>query len=264
VVTDDQRFAFAAGRLVPAALSETSWARIITERLTVEDIASQILQNDCPMTIYADNRFDQQLPGLRAKMEALYLLELNFGQDVVVFTGNRQINRTPALPIEAMLGETIRLHGVDLGPASPWRSGQEIRIAAYWTALQPPPHSYKIFWQLRNRQGETVASFDHFPFSPPDGNSYRLIPHLNQQTQTLPAEEVASYPMKGMWPTRAWPPDQVIREVTALTLPPDLPPGPYELFVGMYEPASQTRLQVQSPAGTGDSLRVTSVEIAAD
>jgi hypothetical protein len=259
LITDDQRFAFAANRLVPAALSETSWARIATGGVTVEEIANQVTLHDCPMIVYADWRFDHHLPNLRTRLRELYFLELTFGKDVIIYTANKQITKKPAVPFEAQLGQAIGLKGIDFTPPAPWHTGQEVRLATYWTATEPPQQAYKIFLQLRNSQHETVVSADHFPFPAPSGN-YRLVPNLGKD-QVYSPEEMTFYPAKGMWPTNAWPVGQTIREITPLTLPADLPAGVYHLYLGMYEPDTQARLPVQHESGESDALPLATIEI---
>jgi hypothetical protein len=69
------------------------------------------------------------------------------------------------------------------------------------------------------------------------------------------------YPTNGMWPTNAWPVEQVIREITPISLPPNLPAGQYHLYIGMYNPDTQTRLPVYTAAGQNDSIKLTSIEI---
>ena len=260
IITDDQRFAFAVDRLAPAALSETSWARIATNWVTVEDIADQVTRHDCPMVVYADWRFDHHLPDLRARLRELYFLEITFDERLVVYTGNKQITKSPALPLEAQFGQIIRLQGIDFSPPMPWRPGQEVRAATYWTVLKPPQRAYKIFLQLRNDQDETITSFDHFPFPAPGGN-YRLTPNIDNYQNYSP-EEIAIYPAKGMWPTYAWPMGQMIRAVTPLTLPSDLPAGEYTFYIGMYDPDTQTRLSIPGKTGERDALLLTSIKIS--
>ncbi|MBN1994167.1 MAG: hypothetical protein JW953_15825 [Anaerolineae bacterium] len=259
IITDDQRFAFAVKRLVPAALSETSWARIITGWLTADDIARQVLQRHCPAVVYSDRRFQQQLPELQLQLRELYFFEITFGEDVIVYVGNRQLSRQPDLSIGSQIGSAIVLEGVDLDPPSPWQPGQKIGLAAYWTVLEPPDRPYKIFVQLRNQAGRPVANADHFPFPAPKGQ-HRL--RLNIDTlQNYAPEDAAIYPAKGMWPTNTWASGLRVREIILLALPADLPAGQYKLYMGLYVPDTGERLMAQEQGGANDSVFITSVEI---
>jgi hypothetical protein len=250
IVTDDQRFAFAAARLTPPWLSETSRARLNTGRLTEADM----VRDGCPVVAYADGIFTANLPQLEARLRERYLLELRFDEKTILYAAPKNIARRPDHPMEARLGETILLEGFDLTPA-PWRPGTEVRLATYWRAVAPPTQGYKIFVQLRNRQGEVVAGFDHFPFPPPDGD-FTPVPHF--ELGEYPPAEQAAYPGRGLLPTNAWPVGQSLREVIPLNLPPDLPATSYELYLGMYDPETGVRLPSPEP---GDEVRLATIEV---
>jgi len=49
-------------------------------------------------------------------------------------------------------------------------------------------------------------------------------------------------PSGGDWPTSAWIPGQPFADVHQFELPPELPPGPYSLRLGFYDPATDARL----------------------
>lgn len=255
IVTDDQRFAFAANRLVPAALSETAIGRLATGWLTAEDIVEQIVLHDCPAVVYADWRFAKYIPDLREKLQALYFVRIPFDEDVTVYTVRKNATRQPDIPLGVQIGPSIILQGADISPI-PWRSGQNVRLAAYWTAIQQPAGAYKIFVQLRDDRDEPVANFDHFPFPQPSGD-YQIIPHL-ADLQNYSPEDIALYPQKGMLPTNAWPVNHTIREVTNMDLPTELPTGTYGLYIGLYDPDTLTRLLLNN--GHSEFL-VTKIEV---
>ncbi|MCB0165458.1 MAG: glycosyltransferase family 39 protein, partial [Anaerolineae bacterium] len=164
IITDDQRFAFAADRLVPPWLSETSDARLMARWLIdTDDIIRQAAEYNCPATVYVYRRFRDHLPDLAERLRQLYFLEIAFTDEVRVFTGLKSVTTPPSQPLAVTFGETIALQGLDLTPR-PWMPGQRVQLATYWSASQPPPRSYKVFLQLRHDQGEVVASYDHFPF----------------------------------------------------------------------------------------------------
>ncbi len=239
IVTDDQRFAFAANRLVPPALSETAIGRLATGWLTADDIVEQIVLYDCPMIVYADWRFAKYLPDLHKKLQALYFVRIPFDEDVTVYAVRKNTMHQPDILLDVQIGPSIMLQGVDISP-TPWRGGQKVRLATYWTAIRPPAAAYKIFLQLLNDKAEPVVNFDHFPFPAPSGD-YQIIPHIDD-LQNYSAEDIATYPQKGMLPVNAWPVNHTIREVIIMDLPAELPPGTYELYTGLYDPDTLTRL----------------------
>jgi hypothetical protein len=57
-------------------------------------------------------------------------------------------------------------------------------------------------------------------------------------------------PLGGKLPTTFWLPGDGIADEYVVPLPADLPPGEYDVAVGMYDPASGTRLGVDQ-AGCG-------------
>ncbi len=56
-----------------------------------------------------------------------------------------------------------------------------------------------------------------------------------------------SWPANGQWPPTCWTAGQPVVDPRQLTLPPDLPPGPYTLITGWYDAATGGRLL--TPAG---------------
>ena len=266
IVTDDQRFAFAINRLVPADLSETAQGRLAAGWLTTDEIVAQIQQYDCPAVVYMVGYFDWFLPELRTKLRNLYYLEITYDEDFVVYTAKKQVNLQPAMPLEARFGDLFALQGVDLTP-SPWQVGQNIKLATYWTALQHPGQAYKLLLQLRNSRDETVATFDFFPFAAPgqrykllspQEHEYRVVPTIN--LELVSAQDIAVYPTKGLVPTNVWAVGDTLREITTLKLP-VLTPGTYNLYLGMYDPDTLARLPVQQASQASDLLRLGQVEV---
>lgn len=255
VVTDDQRFAFATDRLVPPALSETAIGRLAIGWLTADDIAQQIVLHDCPAVVFADWRFSKYLPDLHQRLEELYFLRIPFDQDMVVFTANRVVTRQPSIPAQVQFGDAIVLEGLDLAPRE-WIPGQEVRLATYWTAIKQPEQAYKIFLQIRNSDDEVILTIDHFPFPVPDGN-YQPVPSIDNY-QSYSAEDIAAYPTKGMLPTNAWPINNTIREVIAITLPPTLLADTYNVYIGLYDPDTLVRLPLN---GKDDEYLLISAEV---
>ena len=96
----------------------------------------------------------------------------------------------------------IKLLGVDAEPDG--------RVTLYWRTDGQVPGDYTVFLHLL-ANGAQLTQAD----APPSG---------------------------GDWPTSAWIPGQPFADVHQFELPPELPPGPYSLRLGFYDPATDARL----------------------
>ena len=108
----------------------------------------------------------------------------------------------------------IRLAGYDLNARS-FSAGDDLTLRHYWRAEQPTTAVLDVYNHLFDADGDLVAQVDYVP----------------------------------LWddrrPTTAWDdPDEILlgREFV-MTLPPNLPPGDYQLFSGFYDPATGQRLK---------------------
>jgi hypothetical protein len=69
-------------------------------------------------------------------------------------------------------------------------------------------------------------------------------------------------PLNGFFPTSFWRPSDIVTDRVELVLPSAAPPGVYQLWVGMYDPASLQRLPlVQAGAPAGDAVQVGTVQV---
>lgn len=133
--------------------------------------------------------------------------------DLAVLTPPRQFTLPPVShELKARLGEAILLKGYDLEAGGPG----ELRLSLVWQALAELRGSYKVFTHLLDAANRVVAQRDDLPGG-------------------------------GRLPTSGWAPGQVVRDEYRIPLPADLPPGTYQLEVGMYAPASGQRLPVSQP-----------------
>jgi hypothetical protein len=137
------------------------------------------------------------------------------------FLGSRE---TPALKLDAQLGDSIRLTGASLSqPLNALKAGDAVDVQLYWQALQPISESYTLFVHLTDTSGKLVA-----------------------QQDTVPSD--------GQFPTWAWPLGQTIVTTHHLTVPLEAV-GPYTLTVGMYRYPSLERLPItQDGAPQPDGL----------
>jgi len=111
----------------------------------------------------------------------------------------------PALSrsLQVNLGEQLLLLGYNLSSAT-LSPGDALYLTLHWQALKSTEKEYAIFVYLQGEMGR------------------------------LWLEE--GQPFDGFYPTRLWPPGEVLLDRHRLTLPPGLPLGSYNLAVGMRDP----------------------------
>jgi len=85
-------------------------------------------------------------------------------------------------------------------------------------------------WRLAERVGDSLVMFVHLVR---DGS------HLVAQRDAVPGN--------GLFPVESWEPGEVVRDQFALQLPPELPPGEYEIQVGVYSATSGQRYRLVEP-----------------
>ncbi len=141
----------------------------------------------------------------------------------------------PAHPLEANLGDAITLLGYDLSPVGSLKPGQNAELTLYWQGDKPLSEDYSVFVHLRDLAGRKVAQDDGFPSG-------------------------------GTWPTSAWEPGQPVADERSISIPADLAPGKYGLWVGMYRLSDQTRLPMQAPGREvqDDAILLGEVEVSSD
>lgn len=107
-----------------------------------------------------------------------------------------------AYPTDIGLGQIVRWRGYDL-PDVPVEPGTALSIALYWQVEAPIDRNWKIFIHLLDETGEGVAQLDQVP-------------------------------LEQLHPPMAWQPGHLVVDQYELPLPPDLPPGRYQLVFGWY------------------------------
>lgn len=108
--------------------------------------------------------------------------------------------------VAARLGDLAELRGYTLQPAD----GQ-LTLTLGWQALAETATAYRVFVHLLAPDGHIAAQAD-------------------------------GEPAGWQYPTTAWLPGAFILDNHVLTLPPELPPGDYQLIVGLYDPLDGRRL----------------------
>jgi len=133
--------------------------------------------------------------------------------------------------LRANFGDTIALLGGDLDPG-PVRPGQTVYPVLYWQLQSRPPADVRVFVQLVGPDGRIWFQDDEMPQGP-------------------------------LYPSSRWAAGEVIREPRAASVPPDAPPGRYEVRVGAYLAGANRRLDVVDAAGAprGDTVTLGAVEV---
>jgi hypothetical protein len=111
-------------------------------------------------------------------------------------------------PIQADFGGEIALQGyrVEGDP----RPGGQLNLTYAWYARKRPTAIYAVFNHLMNADGELVAQAD-------------------------------GWPQQGRMLTTQWQAGEYIEDSYTLEIPLDAPPGPYTLYVGLYDAATEER-----------------------
>ncbi len=129
-------------------------------------------------------------------------------------------------------GYAIAVDGPLLDSARPsLRAGETVTLTLAWQTLTTPPTDYTAFVHLVGEDGTL----------------------LTQQDQQ---------PTAGFLPTTLWRSGQSVTDRYRLTLPATAPAGTYQLYVGLYELATLTRLPVrQANVVVGDRVPLLALEI---
>jgi hypothetical protein len=113
-----------------------------------------------------------------------------------------------------IIGGFAQFLGHSLGNTT-WARGEKIILALGWrpTESAPPPQDYSIYIHLLDPNGNLKAHWDNVP-------------------------------LQGQYPTRYWRPGESLLDYWVLRIPPDTPPGPAVVKIGIYEPVENKRLPV--------------------
>ena len=112
------------------------------------------------------------------------------------------------------------------------RAGELLDISLFWRASGLIQEDYTVFLHLLDASGHMVAQAD-------------------------------SQPQGGAFPTSFWDPDEVVADRLQLTVPANIPPGSYELRIGLYQLSTGRRLPVSGVSALGDQAALGQLEVAA-
>lgn len=143
---------------------------------------------------------------------------------------------TPAHPLRANWGNQIQLLGYDL-EAESYKAGDTIHLNLYFQRLSQIEKNYTVTTQLLG------------PPNPATGGP-------------LWAQD-DSEPCRRFYPTSVWDEGEIIRDQYTIAIPPETPPGDYQLIVGFYEWPTLERLPVLDDAGqvVGDHVVLSEIRI---
>ncbi len=131
--------------------------------------------------------------------------------DALVYRTRSERTPLPTSPqsiVQANLNDTIELTGYA------WQENTDIpTMVLFWHPLSDPNVDYTMFLHLRDEAGATLAQRD-------------------------------GQPLNGVYPTSQWQPNETI--IDPVQLPQDVPPGDYQLVVGLYDLQTLERLPVQN------------------
>ncbi|MCB0191551.1 MAG: PASTA domain-containing protein, partial [Anaerolineae bacterium] len=115
-------------------------------------------------------------------------------------------------PVGANLGGQIALNAYEL-PRLQYRPGEAVSITFFWQAITPPADNYDLFIRLTTPEGGIVS-------------------------------EIESPPQNGSALTSDWQVGQTIIDPYQLPIPQTTVAGDYEIRVGFFNPATNTRLPI--------------------
>ena len=115
----------------------------------------------------------------------------------------------------ARFGEGIRLEIAQIPDRLP--ADGYLPVTLFWSAERPLAKDHTVFVHVVGRDGQMVGQWDQVPAA-------------------------------GKAPTSGWAPGQLIADEYRVPVQAGTSDGPYQVYVGMYDPATGTRLDVTSPS----------------
>lgn len=129
-----------------------------------------------------------------------------------------------APPPPIIFGDSIRLDGFELVSENVKR-GQALLLLLYWRGTRPIAQDYTVSVHVVDDAGQTVAGYD-------------------------------KEPRRGKAPTSSWTPGELIVDAIQLPIPEEVKPGVDRLEVGLYDAATQQRLDIVDASGKAATDRL--------
>lgn len=125
----------------------------------------------------------------------------------------RLVSGAPQPAVTPPPGNTaIRLADFELSdPVATWQPGHAYNLTLWWWTAEAVPVDYTVFIHLRDENNQLLAQAD-------------------------------GPPRQGWYPTSWWTAGEVVLDTHTISLPAQVPPGTYQLVVGLYNPLNGERL----------------------
>ncbi len=134
----------------------------------------------------------------------------------------------PTHPLDARMGEVLRVTGYDLSSPEVVRGG-DTELTVYFESLAPVPAGWRPFFHLDG-----------------PGGSFRNLDHV---------------PVDGAYPIERWRPGQHIRDHQRIGFPAYTPPGLYTVYVGLFKKSARMPVTPPTAHDGKDRLRVTTIRV---
>jgi hypothetical protein len=209
IVSDDQALVFEARRMALPALIDPSEVVIRSGFLTEQMVIQLADQQAAALVLWSD-RLADSFPMLPVWASWAYAESKDFDKLQTIYYDRRAPHLTH--PLNLTFGSEIALAGYELSRATP------PHVTLYWRKLSAQAGDYKVSLRLLNMSGNQVAQRDDRPYG-------------------------------GHFPTTAWPVGVVLPETAELPSTDALPPGKYDLVIGLYDPVKPELLPVAGGPG---------------
>ena len=209
IVSDSPFLVFVSGHAVPPQLADTSYKRILTQHLSVGEIVKHIFAYNVRVVAFDNSRF-HQLRGFKTAIKHIARPPTCFEEMCIYEIAPPQLS-------EFTLDKAFQLYGYTLSERV-LIPGQNLEVVLVWESLTDMTSDITVFVHLVDAEGNMVAQHD-------------------------------GPPLLGELPTSAWSSGNIVPDPHIIMLPDDLPPGIYQLWVGMYHWPSLERLPVVDANG---------------
>ena len=209
IVSDDQALVFEARRMTLPALIDPSKVVIRSGSLTEQTVMQSADRQAAALVLWS-GRFADSFPVLSVWANWAYAGSKDFDKQRTIYYDRRALHL--AHPLNLTFGGQIALAGYELSPGTP------PHVTLYWRRLSAQAGDYTVSLRLLNASGNLVAQRDDRPYG-------------------------------GLFPTTAWPVGVVLPETTELPPTDALPPGKYNLVIGLYDPVKPDLLPVAGGPG---------------
>ena len=135
--------------------------------------------------------------------------QAEFGESQLTLVNHEFAAKTSGHTVGLQFGQTA----IPLAGHGPLEAGDTLLLNVSWHPLQSFGEDLKIFVHLVDTNDRILAQFD-------------------------------GQPLAGEYPTSDWLPGEIIPDTYAVKLPLDAPPGPYRVYLGLYDAVTNNRLPV--------------------